>query len=152
MRWLSVCRHCRANSAICKGAGAQRQITAIVDNGFVQAAGLGRQLTLLSHESVLQRGFALVLDSQGRAIRRAADAPPGTDIDVRFAGDDALSARVTGTGATGSGDTGSGDAGSGDTGSGDTGSGDTGRPAKPRPAPSRKAKNKPADDGQGELL
>lgn len=121
---------------------AQRQITAIVDNGFVQAAGLGRQLTLLSHESVLQRGFALVLDSQGRAIRRAADAPPGTDIDVRFAGDDALSARVTG----------SGDTGSGDTGSGDTGSGDTGRPAKPRPAPSRKAKNKPADDGQGELL
>jgi len=107
----------------------RRQIMAIIDNGRKQAAGLARQLTLLSHESVLQRGFALVLDGDGRAIRRSAEAPTGTDIDVRFAGEDALSARVTDTSAPAK-----------------------TTPAKTGPSAPKTGKKKPADDGQGKLL
>ena len=45
-------------------------------------SGLSRQLNLLSHESVLQRGFALVTNASGKAVRRPDDAPTGSDVRI----------------------------------------------------------------------
>lgn len=46
---------------------------------------LSRQLRLLSHESVLERGFALVLDETGAPLRDAAQAKTGSLLDIRLA-------------------------------------------------------------------
>ena len=59
-----------------------------------QLAGLARNLDLLSHESVLARGFALVLAANGKAVRTPQDAPVGHVVDVRLAGDKHFNARV----------------------------------------------------------
>ena len=60
-----------------------------------QLAALARNLDLLSHESVLARGFALVLAQDGgRPVRSPQDAPVGSLIDVRLAGDKQFNARV----------------------------------------------------------
>lgn len=53
-----------------------------------------RQLRLLSHESVLERGFALVLDAAGKPLRQAKQAPNGSLLDIRLADAQRLSARV----------------------------------------------------------
>ena len=61
-----------------------------------QAARIGygaRQLKLLSHESVLERGFALVLDAAGRPLRTAAQVAAGSLLDIRLAADDSVAAR-----------------------------------------------------------
>ncbi len=47
--------------------------------------GNAKMLSALSYQSVLQRGFALVRDAQGRAIRAAAGLAPGTRIGIEFA-------------------------------------------------------------------
>ena len=62
-----------------------------------QLAGLEamrRQLRLLSHENVLERGFALVLDESGKPLRRASRAKTGSLLDIRLAGDQHVAARV----------------------------------------------------------
>ncbi len=83
-----------------------------------------RQLRLLSHESVLERGFALVLDEAGKPLRRAAQAPPDSLLDIRLAADEAVRARVEEGGAS-----------------------------KPQPKKKPKKKPKPTgDSGQGQLL
>ena len=53
-----------------------------------------RQLRLLSHESVLERGFALVLDEAGKPVRKVAQAPVGSLLDIRLAAATQLTARV----------------------------------------------------------
>ena len=45
----------------------------------------GRLLEASSFERVLERGFALVTSAQGTPIKRAADAPTGAEVGVRFA-------------------------------------------------------------------
>lgn len=45
----------------------------------------GRLLEANSFERVLERGFALVTSPQGTPIKRAADAPTGAEVRVRFA-------------------------------------------------------------------
>ena len=57
------------------------------------AAGATR-LRLLSHESVLQRGFALALLPDGTPLRHAAQAADGTLLDIRLAAEERLAARV----------------------------------------------------------
>lgn len=47
--------------------------------------GLDQLLTSLSYRSVLARGFALVRDGDGRAIRSAAEMPPGQPVELEFA-------------------------------------------------------------------
>ena len=49
-------------------------------------SAVGRQLNLLSHESVLQRGFALVTNAAGKALRRPDDAPVGSDVRILLSG------------------------------------------------------------------
>ena len=89
-----------------------------------------RQLRLLSHESVLERGFALVLDASGRPLRRAAQVAAGEALDIHLAGDERVAALVA--------------------------DGDGAPKAVEKPKgkkPNRKNPAKPAgDDGQGQLL
>ncbi|HYF57244.1 MAG TPA: exodeoxyribonuclease VII large subunit [Salinarimonas sp.] len=47
--------------------------------------GLDQLLSSLSYRSVLARGFALVRDGDGRAIRSAAAMPPGQPVELEFA-------------------------------------------------------------------
>ena len=92
-------------------------------------SALSRQLNLLSHESVLQRGFALVTNASGKAVRRPDDAPTGSDVRILLAGGKNLAAQITG---------------------GETAKPATTNPKTAKPKPRRKAP--PDDDAQGELL
>ena len=88
---------------------------------------LSRQLRLLSHESVLERGFALVLDETGAPLRDAAQAKTGSLLDIRLAHAQNVAARVEAGEAT------------------------VNHKAKPKSKP--KAEPKPSGDGgQGQLL
>ena len=97
-----------------------------------QQAGLEamrRQLGLLSHENVLERGFAMVLDENGKAVRDASQAKTGSVLDIRLANEQHIVARVE-------------DAAS-----------DSAAKAKSAPKPKAKAKPKSSGDGgQGQLL
>jgi exodeoxyribonuclease VII large subunit len=44
----------------------------------------GQLLTALSYKSVLTRGFALVRDERGHAVRAAASIAPGARLDLEF--------------------------------------------------------------------
>ena len=50
--------------------------------GVAQA---GRLLSTLSHQSILERGFALVSGADGKLIKRAAEVVAGSDLSLRFA-------------------------------------------------------------------
>jgi len=70
-----------------------RQIADRLSAGFVQSvaqrktklAGLARLIKSLSHESILERGFALVQNAEGKLIRRAAAVHTGEFLRLRFA-------------------------------------------------------------------
>ncbi len=47
--------------------------------------GQSQMLASLSYQSVLKRGFALVRDDSGQAIRSATDVAPGTRLDIELA-------------------------------------------------------------------
>jgi exodeoxyribonuclease VII large subunit len=57
-------------------------------------------LQSLGYQSVLRRGFALVRDGDGKAIRQAATFVPGARIDIEVA-DGRVGATVDGTTDTG---------------------------------------------------
>jgi exodeoxyribonuclease VII large subunit len=103
---------------------AQMQIHSGLERRAAKVQSGARQLRLLSHESILERGFALVLTEQGKPVRQASQAPEGTRLDIRLAGAQNLAARVEGGTAT---------------------KGD----AKARKKPASK---KPSDGNQGQLL
>ena len=56
-------------------------------------AALGRHLEALSPARVLERGYAVVRRGDGSVLRNAADAPPGTGVDIELAAG-RLAARV----------------------------------------------------------
>ncbi|MEQ8967916.1 MAG: exodeoxyribonuclease VII large subunit [Azospirillaceae bacterium] len=57
----------------------------VVDHAHRRLAAQAQLLESYSHEAVLRRGFALVLDAEGRrAITRAADATEGRRVALRF--------------------------------------------------------------------
>lgn len=90
---------------------------------------LSRQLRLLSHESVLERGFALVLDETGAPLRDAAQAKTGSLLDIRLANAQSVAARV------------------------EAGEASVKLKAKSKSKSKPKAKPKPSGDGgQGQLL
>ena len=89
-------------------------------------SALSRQQNLLSHESVLQRGFALVTNAAGKTVRRPDDAPVGSDVRILLAGEKGLAAQIT-DGA------------------------ETAKPKAVKPRP-RQRKAPHDDDAQGELL
>jgi len=55
---------------------------------------VSRQLDLLSHESVLARGFALVKNASGELVRYATQAPVNSLVEVQFANEQGFVARV----------------------------------------------------------
>jgi exodeoxyribonuclease VII large subunit len=60
--------------------------------------GCGKLLASLGYLGVLQRGFALVRDAEGRSIRSAAGVAPGQRLDIEF-GDGHVGARSDAPGA-----------------------------------------------------
>ena len=113
---------------------ARRQAGTQLSRQAARLQAAARQLKLLSHESVLERGFALVLDEAGRPLRTAAQAAAGSLLDIRLAADDSVTARVEPSG---------------------TGGAQAAPAKKPatKPAAKRKPKSEPSGDGgQGQLL
>jgi exodeoxyribonuclease VII large subunit len=99
MQRISVCRErssalqARARQALGNGLVAKRR----------QLEGYDKLLATLSYQSVLQRGFVLVRDADGRAVRSAAGVEPGDRLDLEF-GDGRVEAearKVGGAGAKG---------------------------------------------------
>ncbi len=80
MQRISVCGEragmlqARAGQALRNGLIAKRR----------QLEGYDKLLGTLSYQSVLQRGFALVRDAEGRAVRSAAAVQPGDRLDLEF--------------------------------------------------------------------
>jgi exodeoxyribonuclease VII large subunit len=72
------------------------QIKALFERQSVRLTAAARELTLLSHESILQRGFALVLDAAGSPVRRADAVQAGDVLTVQLARQETLQARVEG--------------------------------------------------------
>ncbi len=66
-------------------ARAQRLIDSRLSSARDRLAGLARQLDLVSHQSVLARGFALVRDESGRALRDADQLAPQARIHIQTA-------------------------------------------------------------------
>ncbi len=88
----------RAAAALGRGAGqrrarlervAGRLQPQVLRNRMSRSAdrvrGLGQMLAALSYQGVLKRGFALVRDADGRALRQAASVSPGLAIEIEFA-------------------------------------------------------------------
>ncbi len=62
-----------------------RVIANIVEARRAGLAGVGKLLGTLSYQSVLERGFALVRDGEGRTIRRASGVTAGALLEIEFA-------------------------------------------------------------------
>ena len=75
-------------------ARAARYMQTMMRQQQAELASTRRQLRLLSHENVLKRGFALVLDENGKAVREAAQAKTGSVLDIRLANKQHFAARV----------------------------------------------------------
>jgi exodeoxyribonuclease VII large subunit len=76
------------------GAGAGRLIALRLARAGARLDEFDAHLRQLSPLAVLERGYALVEDAQGKLVRAAAEAPAGSDIGVRLARG-RLAARVT---------------------------------------------------------
>ncbi len=118
-------------------ARAGRQMQTTIDKQQAGLAALSRQLRLLSYENVLERGFALVLDETGKPLRAAAQANPGSLLDIRLAAEQRVAARVESGGAAAK--------------------APVEKSTTPKTAPKKAKKPKPSggssgDGGQGQLL
>ena len=99
MQRISVCGErsgalqARARQALRNGLIAKRR----------QLEGYDKLLATLSYQSVLQRGFVLVRDADGRAVRSVAGIEPGDRLDLEFADGrvEAEARKVGGAGAEG---------------------------------------------------
>jgi exodeoxyribonuclease VII large subunit len=67
------------------GARAKRAQHIYLDRRSQRLAGAWQLLNAYSYRKVLERGFALVRDSEGRAIRAAASVAAGMRLDIEFA-------------------------------------------------------------------
>ncbi len=67
---------------------SQRSIMHSMENALNEKKALSkllrRQLEALSPLAVMQRGYAIISSGDGKSIRRAFDAKPGQDIDIRM--------------------------------------------------------------------
>ncbi|MEA2898522.1 MAG: exodeoxyribonuclease large subunit [Bradyrhizobium sp.] len=64
---------------------ARRALLTAMQRQQARIAHSGQLLTALSYKSVLTRGFALVRDERGHAVRAAANVGPGARLDLEFA-------------------------------------------------------------------
>ncbi|MBE8220184.1 MAG: exodeoxyribonuclease VII large subunit [Alphaproteobacteria bacterium] len=105
-----------------------RIIANLLNNKGARLKGAARGLDLLSHESVLKRGFALVADAQGALVRHSKDVRMGDSLTIRLASNDSFAACV--------------------------GKGDVDKNShEKKSVPAKKKKSKQVkDDGQGDLL
>jgi exodeoxyribonuclease VII large subunit len=55
-----------------------------IERVHTRLLALGRLLEAVSYRSVLERGFALVSDSEGTPLRSVTVAPPGRVLDIEF--------------------------------------------------------------------
>jgi exodeoxyribonuclease VII large subunit len=80
-------------------ARAERAVGVMLDRCAARYERAGQLLTAFSYRGVLQRGFALVRDGDGRPLRAAASVSTGMRLDIEFAdgrvGATAGDARVT---------------------------------------------------------
>jgi exodeoxyribonuclease VII large subunit len=76
-------------------AAAIRAVQMALAKGRERIAAGTASLTQLSPLRVLERGYSLVTTADGRLLKRAADAPVGSEIKVRMA-EGKLTGRVTG--------------------------------------------------------
>jgi exodeoxyribonuclease VII large subunit len=63
---------------------ARRALVTAMQRQQARIGHAGQLLTALSYKSVLTRGFVLVRDERGRAVRAAAAVGPGTRLDLEF--------------------------------------------------------------------
>jgi len=64
---------------------ARRALTTLLQRNDARVVHSGQLLTALSYKSVLTRGFALVRDEHGHALRSATAVAPGARLDLEFA-------------------------------------------------------------------
>lgn len=64
---------------------ARRALSTLLQRQHARADHAGQLLAALSYKSVLARGFALVRDEAGHALRNAASVAPGMRLDIEFA-------------------------------------------------------------------
>ncbi|MGB3505758.1 MAG: exodeoxyribonuclease VII large subunit, partial [Xanthobacteraceae bacterium] len=64
---------------------ARRALSTLLQRQQARANHAGKLLSTLSYKSVLARGFALVRDEAGHALRNAAAIAPGMRLDLEFA-------------------------------------------------------------------
>ncbi len=72
---------------------ARRALAARLEAAGRKVAGLGQVLQALSYHGVLERGFALVRDAEGRAVRSAASVAAGARLEIELA-DGRIAARA----------------------------------------------------------
>jgi exodeoxyribonuclease VII large subunit len=63
---------------------ARRALATAMQRQQARIAHTGQLLAALSYKSVLTRGFALVRDERGHAVRAAAAVGPGARLDLEF--------------------------------------------------------------------
>ncbi len=71
------------------GGRGLRAETARLERTRARLAQSSRLLETLSHRSVLERGYALVLNADGALVKRAASLTKGEEVAIRFADGDA---------------------------------------------------------------
>jgi exodeoxyribonuclease VII large subunit len=64
---------------------ARRALVTLLQRHAARVAHSGQLLTALSYRGVLERGFALVRDDAGRALRSASAVAPGARLTLEFA-------------------------------------------------------------------
>jgi exodeoxyribonuclease VII large subunit len=64
---------------------AHRAIDVILDRRYTQLDSAGQLLAAFSYRGVLDRGFALVRDGEGKPLRAAASVTTGMALDIEFA-------------------------------------------------------------------
>jgi exodeoxyribonuclease VII large subunit len=64
---------------------ARRALATAMQRQHARIVHSGQLLSALSYRSVLTRGFALVRDEQGQAVRAAASVGPGARLNLEFA-------------------------------------------------------------------
>ncbi|MFG1403553.1 exodeoxyribonuclease VII large subunit [Xanthobacter sediminis] len=75
----------RAEWVAAFGLRARRAVEGRLREEGRRLDGLAQLLGALSYHGVLERGFALVRDAQGQAVRRAAGLGPAARIEIEFA-------------------------------------------------------------------
>jgi exodeoxyribonuclease VII large subunit len=95
LRHAVAARHTQAARVLSRLTEAP--LRARLREAAARVAGCGAHLDAVSYRSVLERGYALVSDTKGHPLTRAADVPKGARLSLQFA-DGSVGARADGSG------------------------------------------------------